>query len=138
MVIVAEHWIAAASDESRHVEARSNGGTAAPDCASTAQGAAVPRERSEADELGDLPVVEMAELRQLSEQSARDDRADAGDRAQQVFLATPERTGLDGIAELTIEIVEPLLEPADVFPDVALYGGPGESEPIALGTSASR
>src|SRR6185436_11264591 len=99
-----------------------------------AHGAAVPVQRGEADQRGDLPAVQGAQLAQAGEQGDCYDAADAWCRAQQILLLAPQRAVPNCAIDVPVGQAEPPLQPIDVLRNV-LPGclGSGHSETVLLG-----
>ena len=47
-------------------------------------------------------------------------------RAQEILLGAPYRTGLDGVIQIPIDILQLSFEPADVLGDAPAHGGQGQ------------
>ena len=82
-------------------------------------------ERGDADERGDRAPIEAAEFRQFRQQRARDGRADARHGPQQVLLDAPDRTLLNGAADLVVDVAHAPLEPANMIAQIARNGPVG-------------
>ena len=75
----------------------------------------------------------MPELGQIGEERAAHNRTDAGHRAKQVLLGTPDRTPLDGVVQVAIDGGDTALEPADMAYELSTDGHRRMFEPITLG-----
>ena len=120
----AEARVGPAGGKRGHIERGADDRRAAtPDRAAAAPGAAVPIERGDADEGGDLFLVERAELGQFRQQGVAGDRPDAGDALQPGGPRAQPRLGLDGGGELRVEVGQAVGQPGEVGIDVG-RGGP--------------
>lgn len=133
MVEGSDHGIAAGANQRGHEEGRADGGSSAPDQALAFEHAAIMSQRGDPNERGDLFARQGPELRQCANQRATEDRADAGHGAQQILLGAPHWTGLDGVIQIPIDIVQLALEPVDVLGDAPAHGRQSVFEPISLG-----
>ena len=62
--------------------------------------------RGQADQAGDLLAADAAELRQFGNAGMGRDAADAGLLIEQLGEIAPERAGLDGVADVAIDVLE--------------------------------
>ena len=95
----AQRGVAAASDERRHVEWRTDVATPTTNRSPTLPGAAVLGDRRDADQARDLAAVEAAELGQLGEQGGDQHRSDTGHALQQSRCGRELVIGHDGLPD---------------------------------------
>ena len=100
--MLADDGIAPDGGHGGHVQHLANAGPAAPASRGPLDLAAIAVQRSDADKGSDLLAVQAAELRQLGQQGSGADRTDARNRAQQVFLLSPGRTGADRLVDVVV------------------------------------
>src|SRR6516225_3310855 len=91
-VETAERRVVLDGDEAGHIERRPDFDAAPLDLALAAISAAVPVDRRDAGQGGDLVAVDPAEL---GNQGAGDDIANAGNALQQILLSAPDGAGFD-------------------------------------------
>lgn len=81
-----------------------------PDHSLSAQGAAVPGQRRNADQRGDLLAVECTQFGKIGQESATDDGTDAGNAAQEIFPGAPHRALLDGLIQVGVDVGQTSLQ----------------------------
>ena len=95
---------AAARAQDRHVQRPAHGPAAALDLAPAPPLPAVPRDRRQPDQAGDLAPVERAEFRQLGQEGRDQDRADPRRGPQQGGGGREVRVGRDRLGQQRVEL----------------------------------
>src|SRR5579883_3617960 len=114
----ADDRIMSGGDERGHIQDSADARPSAPDDAPATQRPTFTIERGDADQGGDGFAVKLAQFGHLGEQGQRGGWPDARDAAQQVLLLPPRGAGLDGLAQLPVQVAQILLQPGDVPLDV--------------------
>ena len=104
------------------IEDAAHDGAPAPNNASATQAPAVPIQRRHADQGSDLLMCQPAQLGQFSKERTTHHGPDARHTAQQIFLFTPERRGLDSVSQVLVQHRELLLQPSEMGLDLSLNG----------------
>jgi hypothetical protein len=86
-----------------------------------------------ADQGGDLLTMQLAELGQVGEQGPADDGANPGDGPEEILLGAPNRTRLNRVGEVAIDVDDAAFEPADVLRQAPTDRRGRVFEAIALG-----
>jgi len=129
-----DHGVAAAGGESCHVEGGPDMGPASPAGSFPAGLSAVAVEGSHPDEGGELASAEGSQLGKAAQQRGGHHGADSQDARKDLFFLAPDGALLDEVIDIVVDVLEPLLHPADVDLDVsanAFFGGHGI--PVLLG-----
>ena len=121
LVDVTDDRIEAAGYQRSHIQGGAHSGTSTPDAAPSSHLAAVPVEGSHSHQGGYLSAVERAQLKQVSQKGVGELLTHTGNAAQQVVLLSPQRTPAKCLPQIFIQVVQLLLQPADV----RLYAGTG-------------
>ena len=116
-----DHRIEADGGEGGHIEHTPPHGAAAGNHAAAPQGSAIPVDRRDADEGGNLAPIQVAQLREIGDEREGRDIADAGHGLEQVVRRAPQRAGAEGVVQVALQLGQGLGQPAEVGGDAALH-----------------
>ena len=97
------------------------------------QGAAVARERGDADEGGDLPPIEVPELGDIAEQRRGQGGPDAGHTLEQLVLDPPERARGDELLQRVVRVRQTLFQPVNVAAEIGAHPAVAGGVALPLG-----
>jgi hypothetical protein len=124
--------IEACGDDRCHIEGGTHLSPPTPDRAATAQRAAIPIERRDADERGNLFVRQRPQFREICQQRGRQDRADAGHTPQEFILLPPDRTLPERLGQVGVGLVQGPFQPDDVGPQLFANHHAGAGHAVLL------
>jgi len=128
-----EGVIMADGAECRHVEGTAHRGAAAGDMALAAELSAIVIDRRDADQGGELLMLDAAEFRELGEEHGGRCRADAIDAGHDGLSVGQGSIGFDGSGDRGIDLRELVAQHSNMLVDPGGDGGGGMLEMIALG-----
>ena len=103
------------ADQGGHVERRAYGCAPTPDDALAVEPPAVTGKRSDANQSCNLLPIEGAEFGKLRDHACGENRAHARGATEQILFRTPDGTVLDGVSKLSVDILDLLPKPFNVF-----------------------